>query len=78
MPVKQTDQPIKTVNKAVSFSWKDNPGIKELLDVISSILAERYLQIAKENKDVFEIACLPADRLPRLRRIAMTEVNRED
>lgn len=56
MPVKQTDQPIKIVPKAISFSWKDNPEIKELLDVISSILAERYLQIAKENKDVFEIA----------------------
>ncbi len=28
--------------------------IKKLLDVISSILADEYIQIAKENPDVFK------------------------
>jgi len=33
---------------------------KKLLDVISSILADEYIQIAKENKNIFiEIAAPP-------------------
>ena len=34
----------------------NDESIKKLLDVISSILADEYIQIAKENKDVFGIA----------------------
>jgi hypothetical protein len=63
MQVKQTKQPLKTVTKTISLNWEDNPNIKELLDVISFILTEEYMQIAKENKNVFEIASPPpADR----------------
>lgn len=36
-----------------SFSWKDNPGVQSLLDVISSILADEYIEIARQNPDVF-------------------------
>ena len=35
---------------------RNDESIKKLLDVISSILADEYIQIAKENKDVFGIA----------------------
>lgn len=34
--------------------WADNPSIQKLLDVISSILADEYIQIVKQNKDVFQ------------------------
>lgn len=36
-----------------SFSWKDNPGIQNLLDVIASILADEYIEIVMKNPDVF-------------------------
>jgi hypothetical protein len=35
------------------FSWQDSPPVKQLLDVISSIIAQEYVRIAKENPDVF-------------------------
>ena len=37
----------------VNFCWKDNLPIQRLLDVISSILAEEYITIAKQNPKVF-------------------------
>ncbi|MDP8213323.1 MAG: hypothetical protein P9X22_08585 [Candidatus Zapsychrus exili] len=33
---------------------RNDKSIRKLLDVISSILADEYIQIAKENPDVFE------------------------
>ena len=38
---------------SISLDWADNPDIRDLLDVISSIIAEEYIEIAKKNKDVF-------------------------
>ena len=35
---------------------RNEEAVKKLLDVISSILADEYIQIAKDNKDVFGIA----------------------
>ena len=32
----------------------DEALIKELLDVISSIVADEYIQVAKENQEVFK------------------------
>ena len=47
----------------VRYNWLDNPDVQKLLDVIASIIADEYIQIAKKNKDVFEIASPPkADR----------------
>jgi len=37
----------------VNFCWKDSLPIQHLLDVISSILAEEYIMVAKQNPDVF-------------------------
>ena len=43
------------------ISWKDSPPTQRLLDVISSIIAEEYIMIAKQNPDVFtEIASPPS------------------
>ncbi len=36
-----------------SINWQDSLPIQHLLDVISSILAEEYIMIAKQNPDVF-------------------------
>jgi len=39
--------------KKETCNWKDSPSIQRLLDVISSILAEEYIMIAKQNPEVF-------------------------
>jgi hypothetical protein len=35
------------------LNWQDSLPIQHLLDVISSILAEEYITIAKQNPEVF-------------------------
>ncbi len=37
----------------ISLNWSDNPSVKKLLDVVVSIIAEEYIQIAKQNPDLF-------------------------
>ncbi len=39
--------------QSISLNWADNPSIKKLLDVVASIIAEEYIQIAKQNPEVF-------------------------
>ena len=34
----------------------NDEAIKNLLDVISSIIADEYIEVAKKNKEFFEIA----------------------
>lgn len=36
-----------------SLSWKDSLSVRHLLDVISSIIAEEYVIIAKQNHEIF-------------------------
>ncbi len=38
------------------LTWADDPSVQKLLDVISSIIANEYIDVAKQNKGVFEIA----------------------
>ncbi len=42
-----------TQKEGFSFNWKNSPSIQHLLDAISSIIAEEYIMIAKQNPDVF-------------------------
>lgn len=49
----QTREIIKKENKPIRLSWVENDEVKNLLDVISDILAEEFIQIAKENSSVF-------------------------
>jgi hypothetical protein len=37
----------------ISLNHSENPATKRLLDVLVSILAEEYIQKAKENPDIF-------------------------
>jgi len=36
----------------ISLDWR-NPLVQELLNVVVSILAEEYVQIAKDNSEIF-------------------------
>ena len=51
--IKQTQPNIKSPPCPISLSWVDNPSIQKLLDVISDIIADEYIEIAKNNPDVF-------------------------
>ena len=42
-----------TKNQPINQSWTDNLSAQELLDVVASIIADEYIEIAKKNKDVF-------------------------
>ncbi|MBU4312220.1 MAG: hypothetical protein KJ706_05845 [Candidatus Omnitrophica bacterium] len=37
----------------IVFNWMDNPSVQKLLDTIASIIADEYIQIAKQNPDTF-------------------------
>jgi len=37
----------------ISLNWIDSPSVQKLLDVVVSIVAEEYIQIAKQNPDLF-------------------------
>ncbi len=37
----------------ISLNWKENPSAKKLLDAMVSILAEEYIETAKQNPDIF-------------------------
>lgn len=40
-------------NEYRTLSWKDSPSVQRLLDVIAFIVALEYVQIAKQNQEVF-------------------------
>ncbi len=52
MAIAQVEGNSKTT-QATSLNWSDNPSIQKLLDVVVSIIAEEYIQIAKQNPDIF-------------------------
>ena len=57
MIVLNTEQPatkIATKAARICFSWQDSTPVKHLLDVISSIIAKEYVQIAKQNPEIFK------------------------
>jgi hypothetical protein len=39
--------------KRLTLSWKDSLSIQHLLDIISTIIADEYIQTAKENPETF-------------------------
>ncbi len=41
-------------NKTISLRWIDNPKVQELLDVVISIIAEEYIDVAQQNPDLFK------------------------
>lgn len=39
---------------SLNLNWEENPSSKKLLDAIVSILADEYIQTAKENPEIFK------------------------
>jgi len=52
MAIGQVKENSKTT-QPISLNWLDSPSVQKLLDVVVSIMAEEYIQIAKQNPDVF-------------------------
>jgi len=52
MEIAQVEKNSKTT-QPISLNWSDSPSVQKLLDVIASIIAEEYIQIAKQNPDIF-------------------------
>ena len=44
---------VKENTQPISLNWSDNHSVQKLLDVLVSIIAEEYIQIAKQNPDLF-------------------------
>jgi len=49
----QAEKNSKKTTQPISFVWVDNASVQRLLDVVASIMADEYIQIAKQNPDVF-------------------------
>ena len=53
MHTAQVQKDSKSIIQSISLNWTDNRSVQELLDVVVSIMAEEYIQIAKQNPDIF-------------------------
>jgi len=53
MHATQVQKDSKSIIQSISLNWTDNRSVQRLLDVVVSIIAEEYIQIAKKNPDIF-------------------------
>ncbi len=53
MRTAEVEKSTTTAIQPTSLDWIDNPSVQRLLDVVVSIIAEEYIQIAKQNPDFF-------------------------
>ncbi len=53
MHTAQAQKNSRKTTQPISFVWVDNPSVQRLLDVVASIMADEYIQIAKQNPDIF-------------------------
>ncbi len=53
MHTAQAEKNSKKTTQPISFVWVDNASIQRLLDVVASIMADEYIQIAKQNPEIF-------------------------
>ena len=53
MEIAQAKKNSEKIAQPASLNWIDNPSVRKLLDVVVSIIAEEYIQIAKQNPDIF-------------------------
>ncbi len=52
MAIAQVKENSKTT-QPISLNWSDSPSVQKLLDVVISIIAEEYIQVAKQNPEIF-------------------------
>ncbi len=53
MHTTQAETNSKKTTRPISLIWVDNASVQKLLDVVVSIIAEEYIQIAKQNPEIF-------------------------
>ena len=53
MHAAQVQKDSKSIIQSISLNWTDNRSVQELLDVVVSIMADEYIQIAKQNPEIF-------------------------
>ncbi len=53
MHTAQAKKNSEKIVQPTSLSWIDNPSVQKLLDVVVSIMADEYIQIAKQNPEIF-------------------------
>ena len=41
-------------DEKTKLNWKDSASAQKLLDVIASIIADEYIQVAKQNPKIFK------------------------
>lgn len=50
----QIEKFTEDINQIISLNWFDNPAVQNLLDVVVSIIAEEYIDVAQQNPDLFK------------------------
>ncbi len=53
MHTAQAKKNSKKTTQPTSLTWVDNASVQRLLDVVVSIMADEYIQIAKQNPEIF-------------------------
>jgi len=53
MPNRQAQKINGPVTKPKSFNWNDDPSVQKLLEVIVNIMAEEYIEVVRQNPDIF-------------------------
>jgi len=41
------------IDHIISFNWVDNSTVRNLLDIVISIIADEYIETARQNPDIF-------------------------
>ncbi len=53
MHTAQAEKNREKIVHPTGLSWIDNASVQRLLDVVVSIMADEYIQIAKQNPEIF-------------------------
>jgi len=53
LAIKKEEKYIKTEIQSISLSYANNPSVQKLLDAIANIIADEYINKAKQNPEIF-------------------------
>ncbi len=53
LAVKQEEKYTKTESSSSGLNYSDRPAVQKLLDTIASIIADEYIEKAKQNPEIF-------------------------
>ena len=53
LAVKQEEKYTETEPASSGLNYSDRPAVQKLLDTISSIIADEYIEKAKQNPEIF-------------------------